>query len=257
MDYKNDLLNVTPVWDKTAKAYHQFITEANSYVQSIELPIITQLLDSISFSNVLDLGCGTGHYTLKLATKSRVTAIDLSAEMLAVAREAAVRDGLSPTFLQHDITKPLPFQNAEFDLIVSTTALHYVEDLAAFFQECSRLLKPSGNLILSLLHPISTGLFPTVDQDYRDSRCWDLKYFSSKRRRYFPPWSSVDPDSSEDALQCYHHTLQDYLQPLLAHFKLLVISEPRPDRDFAERNPERYFYSNSQPLFLIIHAKRD
>ncbi len=75
---------------------------------------------------VLDVGAGTGAIALAIADEhpgARVTAIDVSADALALARENAARTGIAVEFLQHDLEHGLP--GGPYDLVVSNPP--YVE----------------------------------------------------------------------------------------------------------------------------------
>ena len=97
-----------------------------------------------SAKTVLDVGCGMGRLTAKVATKSReVVGIDLSTEMIARANEK-VHPALSficDDFLTYD------FESKKFDCLITAAALHHVPvDLA--FPRVLELLAPKGRLIL-------------------------------------------------------------------------------------------------------------
>jgi len=256
----NDLLNVKPVWNQTAIDYHKFTRARDSYSLQIERPAIEAIVSNLEFQNVLDLGCGTGHYALWFARRgAQVTGIDLSAEMLSIARAEAAATGLAIELREGDIRKRLPFDDCAFDLIFSATALHYIEDLAELFHEAYRVLRENGNLLISALHPASTGLFPTIEQDYQDEGAWNLKYFNRARRRIFAPWSQARPGSSDAPpdIECYHHRLEDYLNAIISTgFVLRTVREPYPTESLAADNPARFAYSSSQPLSLLLHAQR-
>ena len=95
-------------------------------------------------NRVLDVGCGTGRLTAKLATPNReVVGIDLSTEMIARAHQKAY-EGVSfvcADFLAHD------FQAAKFDCVITAAALHHVPIDAAFTCLLT-LLEPGGRLII-------------------------------------------------------------------------------------------------------------
>lgn len=101
---------------------------------------------------VLDLGCGTGRHTAWLAAAgARVTAIDFSPEMLAVARRKT--SGVDVTFLTHDLHETLPLPQEAFDLVVSGLVLEHLRNLEGFFAEAHRVLRPGGRAVVSAMHP--------------------------------------------------------------------------------------------------------
>ena len=102
---------------------------------------------------VLDVGCGTG--TLALAAKRRVGAggtvhgVDASAEMVARAKQKAVREGLEVTFDVAPVQN-LPFPEDAFDVVLSTLMVHHLPDdvRKRAFVEMRRVLRSGGRLLV-------------------------------------------------------------------------------------------------------------
>jgi ubiquinone/menaquinone biosynthesis C-methylase UbiE len=103
--------------------------------------------------SVLDVGCGTG--TLAIAAKrrvgpaGRVFGLDASREMIARARKKATGTGAEIDF-QLGSAEALPFSEATFDVVLSTTVFHCLPDRARHLciREMARVLKPNGRLLL-------------------------------------------------------------------------------------------------------------
>lgn len=101
---------------------------------------------------ILDVGCGPGWFPLELAEcapQATVTGIDLSRPMLttATAHAAAGPHEQAVHFAQAR-GEVLPFADATFDLVVSTLALHHVQEPAAALAELRRVVQPSGRIIV-------------------------------------------------------------------------------------------------------------
>jgi SAM-dependent methyltransferase len=105
--------------------------------------------------SILDLGCGTGNHALVLAKRGyKVTGIDRSAQMLAIARRKAQDAGLDINFIEGNIT------NAEFegkfDAVISMFAvMSYMpanEDVAAVCKIANNVLVPGGIFIFDCWH---------------------------------------------------------------------------------------------------------
>jgi ubiquinone/menaquinone biosynthesis C-methylase UbiE len=102
---------------------------------------------------VLDVGCGTG--TLAIAAKRRVgpvrtvSGLDASREMISRARKKAAGADAEINF-QMASAEALPFSEATFDVVLSTTVLHCLSDRARplCIREMVRVLKPNGRLLL-------------------------------------------------------------------------------------------------------------
>lgn len=137
-----------------AASYDQ---EKNGLI-AVEEPRVDGLLSRLSFIDVLDVGAGTGRYALKLARSgARVTAIDRSPEMLAVARQKAQAEGLPIDFQLASFENSLPFEANQFDLLICALALCHVPDLARTVQEFARVLRKGGYLLITDFHPASVG----------------------------------------------------------------------------------------------------
>ena len=98
---------------------------------------------------MLDVGCGTG--TLLAALAARVPGValagaDPSAGMLAVAR-AKLAAFPRRTLVRADAAA-LPFPRGAFDVVVSTSVLHYLADPAAALREWTRVLAPGGRVVV-------------------------------------------------------------------------------------------------------------
>lgn len=95
---------------------------------------------------VVDVGSGTGHVAVKLASTGRfakVVATDISPKMLACARRNAVAAGVSIETVETDMVR-LPFEDGSVDLVVGCAILHHLPDPTAFLPEVRRVLKPGA-----------------------------------------------------------------------------------------------------------------
>ena len=109
-------------------------------------------------ARVLDVGCGPGHLSARLAHDHglEVTGLDLDPAMIERARanaeRAAPSDGRVPTFVEGDVAA-LRLEDASFDLVVSTFSFHHWSDPAAGIGEIARVLRPAGRALIWDLRP--------------------------------------------------------------------------------------------------------
>lgn len=116
--------------------------------KSVEYALL-KLVGKQPFQSMLDLGTGTGRLLEILSPLyRRGTGIDMSREMLAVARANLDRAGVSHAQVrQGDIYAP-PVGRDSFDLITIHQVLHYLDDPGRALKEAARLLRPSGRLVV-------------------------------------------------------------------------------------------------------------
>ena len=113
---------------------------------------LASLAGDVAWLAVADIGCGTGRHALRLAVAgARVTAVDFSEAMLERARAKAGADAI--TFVRHDLTKPLPLESGAFDRVFCCLVLDHIAELDKFFRELRRLCRPTGRVIISVMHP--------------------------------------------------------------------------------------------------------
>jgi len=113
---------------------------------------VLQLAAIRTGESILDLGCGTG--TLAVAAKNlvgptgRIAGIDASPDMISRARRKAAKASVEIDFAIASADS-LPFADAEFDAVLTTTVLHCLprQALGQCFSEMRRVLKPSGRLL--------------------------------------------------------------------------------------------------------------
>lgn len=118
---------------------------------------------------VLDLGCGEGRHAINIYLQEAVTVlgIDLSYKDISTAREKFLpfenKDDLQrKLFFQVANGMQLPFADNTFDVIVCSEVLEHVENYTAILQEIRRILKPGGQLSVS------------VPRYWPEKICWQL-----------------------------------------------------------------------------------
>ena len=99
---------------------------------------------------ILDVGCGPGFYVAEILEEIRpngsVVGVDTSTDMLAVAADRTGGSG-DVEFHQADATA-LPFEDSDFDRVVSVQTLEYVEDATGGLAEMHRVLRPGGRIVV-------------------------------------------------------------------------------------------------------------
>ena len=128
-------------WDRRAPKYAKKpIADVTAYEEKLEC--VTALLRPTD--RVLEIGCGTGGTARKIAPfVAHVTATDLSAEMIRIARSRSGGDASgTPEFLQAEASQDIPEQ--PFEVICAFSVLHLMDDIPTGLDAVFRQLKPGG-----------------------------------------------------------------------------------------------------------------
>ncbi|MBR9792654.1 MAG: bifunctional 2-polyprenyl-6-hydroxyphenol methylase/3-demethylubiquinol 3-O-methyltransferase UbiG [Gammaproteobacteria bacterium] len=108
--------------------------------------------DCLQGLRILDVGCGGGLISEALANRgAMVTGVDASAMSIEVARRHAQQSGLSVDY-RHCLAGQLLAEDERFDVVINAEVVEHVPDQAALINDCARLVKPSGTLVLATLN---------------------------------------------------------------------------------------------------------
>jgi len=137
--YNMDTKSAYNDWSK------QYDTNINK-TRDLEAHALKNILENLDFEHCLEIGCGTGKNTNYLSSKSkRVTAVDFSENMLAIAKKKITSDHVQ--FLQADINKEWNFATSTFDLITFSLVLEHIENLDHIFHQTSKVIKKKAVFI--------------------------------------------------------------------------------------------------------------
>ena len=114
---------------------------------------LAELFASLAGSSgkLLEVGCGIGVDSIQLAKAGfDVTAVDLTENALAVAREYAQHAGVYDRLPARANAESLDFPDATFDVVYSFGVLHHTPDIEQAVSEVHRVLKPGGKALIML-----------------------------------------------------------------------------------------------------------
>ncbi|MEL7587749.1 MAG: class I SAM-dependent methyltransferase [Prolixibacteraceae bacterium] len=160
-------------------------TEQGKAVDRIERALIQAQLEQIPDTEMLELGCGTGHWTGYFCARGfRVTAIDESDAML---ERAGTKNIAGAVFLNADAAN-LPFPDHRFSVIASVTMFEFVDDVDRVFDEIERVLKPGGYFIAGWLNALSAmGMNKGQSDVFRNARFYTPEEISRMLERFGDP----------------------------------------------------------------------
>lgn len=205
------------------------------------------MLPELRDKRVLDLGCGYGwhcRYAREQHARS-VLGVDLSEKMLAYARENTDDSEIEYRRLA---IEDIDFAAGEFDVAISSLALHYVERFDIVCRKVHHCLIPGGTFILSVEHPVFTAL---AAQDWHygphgERLHWPLDNYQNEGLRHT---TFLDKDVVK-----YHRTVATYLNALIdSGFTVTKLSEPQPTPEMLATYSEMRDETR-RPIFLMIAA---
>ena len=133
-------------YDNIASFYDQGRTISDQNID-LWLDLIKEFSRVSSGARVLDLGCGTGRFTIPMATKLAlsVTGADSSREMLAKAKE---KDDADIVTWDCQDAEHLTYPSDSFDLVFASHLLHHVDSPLRVLGECKRVLRNAGAMLV-------------------------------------------------------------------------------------------------------------
>jgi len=139
-------------FDSFANDYDNWYrSKLGNFVDAVEKRLIEEMVGFEQGENILDIGSGTGNYSIWLAKKGlKVTGLDQSQAMMNIAKKKAAEENLAIDWVDADATQ-LPFPNESFDIVISVTAIEFMGDIKAALTEAIRVLKPNGRLVIGVL----------------------------------------------------------------------------------------------------------
>ena len=171
--------------------------EGNDFVNVLQWPVIRPLLGEIEGQHILDIACGNGLYSRRLAALgARVTAFDFSHELIGRAKfrgEAAIDYHVLDAT---DETALLSLGEGSFDSALCNMGLFDIADIAPLFRALPRLLrspnpksgKPGGRFVFSLMHPAFNNASAVHMAESFDDNGEIKTVYAIKVSRYMTPY---------------------------------------------------------------------
>lgn len=140
------------IFDDYAADYDQWYSEKKgNFIDRVETDLAFKMIKIEKGMNVLDVGCGTGNFSIKLAERGcSVTGIDISDEMLKIAGAKAASRKLPIEFIKMDIND-LKFGENEFDAVFSMAAFEFIDDGQKVLPDILRIVKKGGQVLIGTI----------------------------------------------------------------------------------------------------------
>lgn len=162
--YKNQNENkksqVAKMFNKIAPKYDLLNHLLSFGIDRIWRSNVIRLLQDQSYSKILDVATGTGDLAIAIRKKLKtsVVGLDLSSEMLAVAKDKVKQKGVYNIELIQGDSEHLPFETDLFDAVTVAFGVRNFENLKQGLLEMKRVIKPGGKMVI--LEFSKPSLFP-------------------------------------------------------------------------------------------------
>ncbi|MEV7387082.1 class I SAM-dependent methyltransferase [Streptomyces sp. NPDC091215] len=208
-------MKTEPITGSAAEAYHRMGSQAfHKYDEFVDLMVGAGIADG---QTVVDLCCGSGELEIILSSRFpalKLVGVDLSQDMVRIAREYAAEQGKALEFRHGDAQLLAGMEDlaGKADLVVTRHAFHRITRLSAGFDTMLRLVKPGGAIL-------NVSFLQISDFDEPGFRTW-LKFLNQR------PW-----DSEMQAVWAlaHHHAprLEEYREALARAVAETPVSEQR------------------------------
>jgi 2-polyprenyl-3-methyl-5-hydroxy-6-metoxy-1,4-benzoquinol methylase len=177
MDFKSLTKTSKERWEENARHWDQYMgKDSNRFHRELIRPYTEKLLNIQDEDKVLDIACGNGNFSRRLAERgARVTAIDYSTNLIQCAKERneAIHDNIDYRVM--DATNKdqlLTLGIGQYDKAVSNMALMDISEIEPLFQAVHQLLKPNGSFVFSIMHPcFQTPGMKKIKKDSLNNHC--------------------------------------------------------------------------------------
>lgn len=258
---------VAALWNQNAENWTLLSRQGyDVFRDHVNTPAFLALLPEVRGQRGLDLGCGEGTNTRRVAALgARMVGVDVAQTFLRYARGQEEEDPRGIEYVEASASA-LPFADASFDFATAFMSLMDLPDQAQALREARRVLRPGGFLQLSISHPcFHTPRFKWVlDEAGRRVALEVGDYFA-------PRWGEVEewtfgsaPPEARAALPAFapfqvprfDRTLSDWLNLIgVAGFVLEESCEPRASDEVLQACP-RLAHLQVVPLSLILRVRR-
>jgi 2-polyprenyl-3-methyl-5-hydroxy-6-metoxy-1,4-benzoquinol methylase len=232
-------------WEHNAEFWNKRMGEGNDWVEVLEMPAIMRLLDIQPGEGILDIACGNGLTSRRLADLgAQVTAFDFSSNMIAYAQERSreYADRIHYQVIDATDTQALlSLGEGVYDAALCNMALFDMADIQPLLDALPRLLRRGGRFVFTVVHPCFNNNSMTLMTEWQDQDGEAMTRYAVKVWGYITPSTRLGAAifGQPKPQPYFHRPLQDLLGACFrAGFVLDGLEEPAfpPDHP-GGRNP--------------------
>lgn len=237
-------------WGEVADWYQRNLENSNSYQNMVILPNIIRLLDLSKTDQVLDLACGEGFFETYIENDCKLTAIDISNELVAIAKNKCKNT-------QFHVAKAENIDQlnlVKFDKILTILALQNIEDLNKTVKNISKLMNDNSTWHIVINHPY-----------YRQLRHSNWQFDTEKNiqfrtvDKYLTNYKTIvemNPSKANSSKTItYHRSMQEYIKIMKNNNLALINLEEwisHIDQDQGNRTVALEKAKKEIPMFMYL-----
>ncbi len=261
VDFPEHLEEAVEIWDEISEWWDDKIGDGNTAQDHLIEPTQERLLALERGTRVLDIACGAGRFTRRMADRgAKITAIDHSSVFIERARQRSKGYEDQITFsianaADAEALKALP--GAPFDAAVCTMGIMDMAVITPLAETLPRLLKSGGRFVFSVLHPVfnSDGTRNTLEREFTAEgveerfAVWVPDYLRTRAYRGIGIQGQTRPH------WYFHRPIGELLRVFLNQgFTLTALEEPRfPFEAFSEaKSPLSSVFWREFPLVMVV-----
>lgn len=253
-------------WDGIADFWEtQMGSNGDWFQKYVIYPAVDKILGEIQGKLILDVGCGNGHLSARLANRNAiVTAMDISEKMIFEAKKR--KENIK--FILDDITNPANHYDRIFDFIIFNNSIQDISDYKKALASAHSFLKKDGRLIIIVRHPC---FHPTSSEDGWKIITKDKNFTTGYGLSCLLDYDVFEAEkfTMDDYYECSaqlrnwggnnvysnRRTLEDYFNAITeSGINIAKVYEPKPIEEGKFNNENLYNLLNRIPNFIIFEG---
>ena len=264
IDFAEHVDEAVEIWDEIAGWWDDKIGDGNTAQDYLIEPTQERLLDLHPGERVLDIACGAGRFTRRMADRgANIVAFDHSRRFIERAKRRSIgyEDRIDYQVSNAaDIEEMTAFTHAPFDAAVCTMGLMDMAVISPLARSLGHLLKPGGRFVFSVLHPVfnSDGTRNTLEREFTADgveerfAVWVPDYLRTR------PYLGIGISGQPRPHRYFHRPINELLRVFLDRgFTLTAFEEPRfpPEAYSGAKSPLSGVFWREFPLVLVIRLE--
>ena len=247
------------IWDTNAEAWDKKIGAGRTWQTTLIAPTVERMLNIQAGESVLDIACGNGQFSRRLAELgAKVVASDFSPKLIELAKARTTEHAARIAYHVVDATDEGQLlalageQQERFDAAVCNNAIMDMPAIEPLFRAVAKLLKPEGRFVFTVMHPCFNGLAITMQPELPDYA--HTPTYTMKVSRYLTWDVSKGTAIREQPLQQYywHRPLHVLLNSAFESGLVMdQLEEPKSPGDVPSNNAFDWANYDMPPLLFV------